>query len=551
MTSFGSVNPDTDDAPWWRRAVVYQVYIRSFADGDGDGTGDLAGLRNRLPYLRSLGVDALWLNPWYPSPLRDGGYDVSDYFDIDRRYGDLPEAEAFLREAHDLGIRVIIDLVPNHTSSEHAWFRSAVASGPGSPERDRYHFRAGSGDGSLPPTDWPSVFGGPAWTRLNDDPADGEWYLHLFDPSQPDLNWGLPEVRSEFEEILRFWLDRGVDGFRVDVAHGLVKHPEWCNLENRPHHVGAAVVPDHPFWDRDELHEIYRSWRTILDQYGDRMMVAEASVHASRRPLYVRPDEFHQSFDFDLLESGWAAKEFATIIDRSVAGAAAVGSNPTWVLSNHDVVRHATRYGLPSGTNLATWSLVGPHALLDEARGHRRARAAALVALALPGSVYVYQGDELGLAEVWDLPTDVLDDPVWTRSGHTEKGRDGCRVPIPWSATGPSFGFGSGEPWLPQPVDFGDYSVESQEQDPDSTLDLYRRAIRLRADHLRADEELALIDLDLGADVLAFDRGSGVRCVANMGSAPVALPAGEVLLASDDVGEQLPGDTAVWLIPQR
>ncbi len=442
---------------------------------------------------------------------------------------------------------MIVDLVPNHTSSDHQWFRSAVASAPGSRERRRYHFLPGRGDGSEPPTDWPSVFGGPAWTRLNDDPEDGEWYLHLFDSSQPDLNWDHPEVRAEFDDVLRFWLDRGIDGFRVDVAHGLVKHPEWVDLGDRPQHVRSVVVPDHPFWDRDELHPIYQSWRRTLDEYGDRMMVAEASVHATQRPLYVRPDEFHQAFDFDLLDATWNARDFTAIIDHAVDAAAAVGSNPTWVLSNHDVMRHPTRYGLPSGTDLETWSLTGPHDLFDRASGSRRARAAALVTLALPGSTYVYQGEELGLHEVWNLPIDVLDDPVWRRSGHTEKGRDGCRVPIPWTIDGPSFGFGAVASWLPQPVEFGAVSVAAQVADPGSTLHLYRHAIRLRQEWMCSDEEIEL--LDLGPDVLAFTRGSGARCVVNMGSAPMTIPTGTVLIASDPVGGELPSDTAVWLAP--
>lgn len=530
---------------WWRRAVVYQVYVRSFADGNGDGTGDIAGLRSRLAYLRGLGVDAIWLNPWYASPLRDAGYDVADFRQIDPRFGTLADAESFVTEAHDHGIRVIVDMVPNHTSSEHEWFRAAVAAGPGSPERSRYHFRPGRNGGTEPPTDWPSVFGGSAWTRLNEAADDGEWYLHLFDPSQPDLNWEHPEVHDEFDALLRFWLDRGIDGFRVDVAHGLVKDPEWKDLGDRPQHVRLAPVADHPFWDRDELHPIYRHWRSVLEEYGERMMVAEASVHATRRPLYIRPDEFQQAFDFDLLEARWNAKEFAMIIDHATTAAAAEGSNATWVLSNHDVVRHATRYGLPEGTDLDTWSLTGPHGLLDAERGERRARAAAMVTLGLPGSAYVYQGDELGLPEVWDLPVEVLDDPVWTRSGHTEKGRDGCRVPIPWTRAGRSFGFGDNGAWLPQPSDFGSRSVEAQAGDDCSTLELYRAAIRLRNEWMRADEEVRL--LDLGADVLAFERGSGVRCVVNMGAEPLPMPIGDVLLASGAVDHQLPADTAVWV----
>ena len=540
-------HPSAVEVPWWRRAVVYQVYPRSFADGNGDGIGDVPGIRDRLPYLAALGVDAIWVSPWYPSPLCDGGYDVTDYRAIDPRFGDIDDASALIDEAKTLGIRVIVDLVPNHTSTDHKWFREALAGGSGCAARDRYHFRRGRGpDGSLPPNDWPSVFGGPAWTRANPGEPVGEWYLHLFDPGQPDLNWEHDEVRAEFESILRFWLDLGVGGFRVDVAHGLVKHPDYADLDGRPQHVGAVPVPDHPYWDRDGLHEIYRSWRAILDDHRDRMMVAEASVHASRRPRFIRADEFHQTFDFDLLEADWNAKEFAAVTSAAIEAARSVGSIPTWTLSNHDVIRHATRYGLPPGTDLATWSLVGPHEVLDVARGERRARAAALVTLALPGALYLYQGEELGLPEVWDLPVDVLDDPVWRRSGGTEKGRDGCRVPIPWQPDGPSFGFGDAAPWLPQPAEFGARSAASQHGVEGSTLELYRRAIALRSQWLRDDEDFELVDVDLGIDVFAFDRAS-VRCVVNMGPSPVALPTGRVLLASDDVVDAVPGDTAVWI----
>ncbi|MEZ5220499.1 MAG: alpha-amylase family glycosyl hydrolase [Ilumatobacteraceae bacterium] len=529
---------------WWRSAVVYQVYLRSFADGNGDGVGDLTGLRARIPYLVDLGVDAIWLNPWYRSPMRDGGYDVADYRQIDPRFGTLADAESFVADAHAAGLRVVVDLVPNHTSSDHDWFAEAVAAGPGAPARERYHFRAGRGvDGAEPPTDWPSVFGGPAWSRL----ADGEWYLHLFDPSQPDLNWSHPDVIVEFEEILRFWLDRGIDGFRVDVAHGLVKDPHYTDLAGRSPHVDVSAETGHPYWDRDELHDIARRWRAVLDDYDDRMMVAEASVHATRRPLYVRPDEFHQAFDFDLLAADWNAKQFAEVIRHAVAATAAVGSTPTWVLSNHDVMRHATRYGLPNGVDTRSWAVEGPHELLDAARGARRARAAALIELALPGSAYLYQGDELGLPEVWDLPVEVLDDPVWVRSGGKEKGRDGCRVPIPWTPDRPSFGFSTGTAWLPQPDAFGEHSVARQLADATSTLALYRRALATRRLLLDDDEQLEVMDGP--ADVLRFRRSRGFTCIANMGDDPVVLPPGDVVLGSVEIGDdrRLPPDEAVWL----
>jgi alpha-glucosidase len=527
---------------WWRTAVVYQIYVRSFADGNGDGTGDIAGMRSRLPYLRRLGVDALWINPWYRSPLRDGGYDVADYREIHDEFGTTAEAEQFIADARDHGIRVLVDLVPNHTSSEHPWFEEACASPAGSPARGRYHFLDGRGEtGELPPNDWKSVFGGGAWTRV----ADGQWYLHLFDESQPDLNWEHPDVPAEFESVMRFWLDRGAAGFRIDVAHSLAKAPGYPDA-GRAVNEGAATLDPVPYFDLDEIHPIVRRWRRVLDEYDDRMMVAEAWVAAERRPLYLRPDEYHQAFDFDLLTASWDAGEFEQIIDASVRSAEAVGSNPTWVLSNHDVVRHATRYGLPREVDATTWLLDGPHDLLDEQRGARRARAAALVTFALPGSAYVYQGDELGLPEVWDLPVDVLQDPIWHDSGHTVKGRDGCRVPIPWEPTGPSLGFGDDGAWLPQPPSFAEFAASVQAGDADSTLELYRTALRLRREHLVGTTGFELVDH--GDDVLSFRRGDDFWCVTNMGDRAVPMPAGHVLLASGPLSEgMLPADTAVWV----
>lgn len=535
--------------PWWRRAVVYQVYIRSFADATGDGCGDIAGLRSRLGYLADLGVDALWINPWYPSPLNDGGYDVADFRDIEPQFGTLGQAEELIDEAHGHDIKIIIDLVPNHTSAAHDWFQQALAAGPGSPERDRYIFRQGRGhEQSAPPTDWQSVFGGSAWEPV----GDGWWYLHLFDTSQPDLNWENGEVRVEFESVLRFWLDRGVDGFRIDVAHGLVKDQSFPDLGETSELLSQTERADHPHWDRDGIHEIVRGWRSVLDEYDGPMMVAEAWVRAERLPLYLRPDEYHQSFNFDFLEAEWAAPTFRTIIERSTEAATGVGATSTWVLSNHDVMRHATRYGLPRDVDWRRWPVEGPADLLDVGLGAERARAAALVTLALPGSTYIYQGEELGLPEVWDLPVEVLDDPVWERSARTQKGRDGCRVPLPWQPTGPSFGFGSGASWLPQPRSFAALSVATQATDEGSMLSLYRKAIALRRQHLRADEGITL--LDRGPDVLAFRRDSGIACFTNFGSTPVQLPPGRVLLSSATTVEpaadvSLPPDTTVWMAP--
>ncbi len=517
-------------SPWWRKAVVYQVYIRSFADSNGDGTGDIDGLRSKLGYLRDLGTDAIWINPWYKSPLHDGGYDVADYRAIEAKYGTIDEASALIEEAGAHGIKVIVDLVPNHTSAQHAWFQEAISSPIGHPARDRYHIRPGKGkNGELPPTDWTSVFGGPAWDRL----PDGEWFLHLFDHTQPDLNWTNLEVIEEFKQIFRFWLDRGADGFRVDVAHGLAKDMTFPDLGVEQGEIleGAKTL-NHPFWDRNDVHEIIRGWREVLDSYdGDRMMVAEAWVPTTERlALYLRPDEYQQSFNFRFLEAAWDAPTMIDIIESSCTNAAAVGSAPTWVLSNHDVVRHATRYGLPAGTNWRHWLLDGPHDGLDAELGLRRARAATLVTLALPGSTYLYQGEELGLPEVYDLPTEVLDDPVWEQSEHTLKGRDGCRVPIPWTSEPPAFGFSEGIPWLPMPDSFGALAVQAQTGDPTSTLEFYRSAIAARREHLTGDESIEFVDAP--TQVVAFRRGSGVECWLNLNTTEIELPPCEVLLAS-------------------
>jgi alpha-glucosidase len=538
--------------PWWRHAAVYQIYVRSFADSDGDGTGDINGIRSRLGYLRELGIDAVWINPWYRSPLADGGYDVADYRDIEPRFGTLADAEAFIAAAHDHGIRVIADLVPNHTSDQHRWFQEAIASPPGHPSRARYHILPGTGPGGdEPPNDWRSVWGGPAWTRL----PDGEWYLRLFSVGQPDLNWEHPEVRAEFEDILRFWIDRGVDGFRVDVAHALVKDMDYPDIGRRRSDRRAGAQPwfdDHPHWDRDGLHDVVRGWRRVLDEYVargiDTMMVAEAWVaNQERLARFLRPDEYHQSFNFDFLVTPWDAKALRVVVDESLAAAGSVGSTPTWVLSNHDVVRHATRYGLPTGTDAASWLLDGPHDALDAARGGRRARAAALLMLALPGSAYLYQGEELGLPEVWDLPPDVLDDPVWHQSKHASKGRDGCRVPIPWTPDGPSFGFGDGPAWLPQPPWFADYAATTQAGDRDSTLELYRAALAARRSLMTADESLEWLDAPDG--VLAFSRGSSAQCWVNLSDSPIELPDGHrtVVCSAPIVDGALPVDAAAWL----
>jgi alpha-glucosidase len=543
---------------WWRDAVVYQVYIRSFADGDGDGTGDLAGLHSRLPYLADLGVDAIWVNPWYPSPLRDGGYDVADYRDINPLFGTLAEAETLIADAHTLGIKVIADIVPNHSSSDHQWFQDALAAAPGSRERARYWFRDGRGrGGDEPPNDWRSIFGGTAWTRVTEpDGRPGQWYLHLFDPSQPDLNWANPEVVEEFQSILRFWFDRGVDGFRIDVAHGMAKNPALPDLGVDDESLMAA--PDrerHPHWDRDEVHEIYRGWRAVADSYAEpRMFVGEVWLDdPARLALYLRPDELNTSFAFEITDPDWEPAGIRAAIDSGLAAAATAGASPTWTLSNHDIPRHVSRYGRPAKERTRFGPTKYDFTGLDLDRGRRRARAAALLILGLPGSAYLYQGEELGLEEVTDIPDDMRDDPVFLRTGGVEIGRDGCRVPLPWEPQGASLGFGANGSWLPQPAHWAGLAVSAQLQDDSSMLSLYRRAIALR----RAEpalHTLAAVWVDSPDEVLHLrrpdGRGGALEVVVNMSSRDYPLPDGAVLLASQaGTGAVLPPDAAVWLRP--
>jgi len=533
---------DSTDTEWWRTAAIYQIYPRSFSDSNGDGTGDLAGITARLDHLATLGVDAVWLSPFYPSPQNDGGYDVADYRNVADEFGTLPDFDELVVRAHDLGIRVIVDLVPNHCSWEHASFRAALASAPGSPERAMFHFRDGRGtDGELPPNDWQSMFEGPAWTRT----PDGQWYLHLFDESQPDWNWSNPAVRADFEQTLRFWLDRDVDGFRVDVCDAMVKAdglPDW------PYPTKGVVRPIDgrmpPMWDQEGIHEIFREWRAVLDSYeGTRILCAEAWLPPERTARIVRPGEMHQAFNFAYLEQQWNATAIRDTIETSISSNDAVGAPTTWVLSNHDVMRHASRYGYDGPVALES-GVGADDPQPDRALGLRRARAATALMLALPGSAYIYQGEELGLPESTDLPDEVRQDPVWERSGHRIRGRDGCRVPLPWTVSAPSFGFSASETtWLPQAADFGNFAVATQDGVPDSTLSLYREALSLRRS-LTGPLEFS----EAPADVISFTRGD-VRVVANISTSPVALQAGsEVLLASGPVeGLTVPADTTVWV----
>ncbi|MCK6056775.1 glycoside hydrolase family 13 protein [Micrococcus luteus] len=586
--------------PWWVDAVIYQVYPRSFADADGDGMGDLRGVTSRLDYLAQLGVDAIWLSPFYLSPQHDAGYDVADYRAVDPRFGTLADADEMIAAAHEAGIRVVVDLVPNHTSSEHAWFQAALAAGPGSPERARYHFAEGRGEhGELPPNNWESTFGGGAWTRVTEaDGTPGQWYLHLFDTTQPDLNWENEEVREEFRSILRFWLDRGVDGFRVDVAHGLIKQPGYPDAEHSrmgmvtdagedadPTFDPDTFEPLTPFMDQDRVHEVYRDWRQVLDSYDhEPMMVAEAWVAPlSRMFRYVRPGEMHQTFNFTYLMAGWDAASLTHAIDRSFEQAGRVGAPNTWVLSNHDTVRHASRYGLADPSSYPA-GITAEDEQPDEAVGRRRARAAAMVELGLPGSAYIYQGDELGLPEHTTLAAEHRQDPYFFRTDGKEPGRDGCRIPLPWAADEPSYGFstpadgdgpasaaeGVAAPWLPQPASFRALAADRQVGVEGSVFELYRRLLQIRGELDLGTGTFAWSEHhDPARGVLAFTvtsdggrhLGSGepipartVLVMANLSTEPVDLPANHSrALFSLEQAEavqdgRLAHDAAAWLL---
>ncbi|WP_411734102.1 glycoside hydrolase family 13 protein [Paeniglutamicibacter sp.] len=555
-----SVSP----ADWWRQAAVYQIYPRSFADATGDGLGDLPGVTSRMGYLAGLGIDAIWLSPFYPSALADGGYDVDDYRNVDPRLGTLDDFDAMVAAVHAANIKVIAYVVPNHSSNRHEWFTAALAAAPGSPERARYHFLDGLGEnGELPPSDWPSHFGGPAWTRIKETTgenagAPGQWYLHLFASEQPDLNWDNPEVREDFHTTLRFWADRGVDGFRVDVAHALVKDMA-PPLRSKP---SLEILVDDGtdvLFDRDEVHEIYAGWRSVLNEYDPpRIAVAEAWVpFTDRRLRYARPTGLGQAFNFDLLQAPFSAAAFRDIVARCLEEAEASGASSTWVFSNHDVVRHASRYSLPDGTDAAAqdaWLLSGgKEPAADPARGLRRARAATLFMLGLPGSAYLYQGEELGLFEDADLPLDSLQDPTWFRTGNKIKGRDGCRVPLPWNAQEEHFGFG-GSPWLPQPGWFADHAVSAQDGVKDSTLEFYRSALAWRR-KLQTTESLHWVSPP-DATLAHYRRPNGWEVLTNFGTDPLGLPRtidpSRIVLASGGPAGpvvHIESETTLWIAP--
>ncbi|PWL20837.1 MAG: alpha-amylase [Candidatus Aquiluna sp. XM-24bin5] len=534
----------TSGSEWWRSGVIYQVYPRSFLDSNGDGMGDLAGITQGLDALKELGVDAVWLSPFYRSPQKDAGYDVSDYKDVDPLFGTLEDFDRMLERAHELGLRVMIDLVPNHSSDQHQWFQNALNSPRGSRERSFYHFADGKGEnGELPPNNWVSMFGGPAWTRAH----DGQWYCHLFDSSQPDLNWSNPEVKREFEKILRFWLDRGVDGFRVDQPHAMAKQQ---GLPDHPYvaEAGAGFIEGReapPMWFQEEVHEIFRSWRKILDEYpGERAMCGEAYVlPLSLMAKWVRADEFHQTFNFRFLDAGWSKEALVAAINESFEAFDAVGAPSTWVLSNHDVIRHASRFGGDYGRATASDGIGPDNPQPDNELGLQTARAATLFMLGLPGASYLYQGEELGLPEHTTLAPEHRQDPTFARTNGARVGRDGCRVPLPWAEGGPSNGFSEAAGWLPQPEAFAHLSRKSQDGLRGSTLELYKSALRLR-------KKLALgegsFDWVLLGDVLSYKNGN-ITVVHNFGSDPWPLGGKAIIRSANKEGPLEPNETA-WVI---
>jgi alpha-glucosidase len=540
---------------WWQTAVIYQIYPRSFADGNDDGMGDLLGVTQRLESLKTLGIDAIWFSPFFKSPQKDAGYDVSDYTDIDPLFGTLADFDALLAKAKTLGLRIIVDLVPNHSSSEHALFQLALKAAPGSPERDMYVFREGKGEnGELPPNNWESVFGGNAWTRITEpDGTPGQWYLHIFDSTQPDFNWENPKVVEFFDSVLRFWLDRGVDGFRIDVAHGLVKEVGLPDIEETSTHMGGGKDREtaHPFWGLDGVHEIIRGWRKVLDEYEDRAMCAEAWIlPLTRMAKWVRPDEYHQTFNFGYLETPWEKDPLVKVVTDSLKAFGDVGAPSTWVLSNHDVIRHVSRFGVPGAPPQGDG--IGPNSEQpDEAIGLRKGRAATAFMLGLPGSSYLYQGEELGLPEHTTLDGKYRQDPTYFRTEGKRVGRDGCRVPLPWEAHGgDSFGFNSsGKSWLPQPELYKRYARDTQEGIAGSTLELYKRLIKERAAFDMGSGEFRWAPEHSSDSTLAYIN-NGVLVISNFSGDPVAVPKGQLLVTTQHdltVEGVLEHDQTAWI----
>ena len=555
------------DKNWWRQAAIYQIYPRSFKDSNGDGIGDIKGITSKIGYLSSLNLDAVWLSPFFPSALADGGYDVDDYRDVDPKLGSLADFDEMLAKLHEVGIRVFVDIVPNHSSNLHEWFKEAIAAEPGSAARNRYIFRDGKGaNGELPPTDWPSHFAPSAWTHESKmGGKHNQWYCHLFAPEQPDFNWDNREIEEDFLKTLKFWADRGVDGFRIDVAHGMKKDLSEP-LKNQPNFPSYKELEQNPgqnvLFDRDELHDVYKEWRQLFDQYDPpRVAVAEASVPPSRLVKYASPDELGQSFNFELFDANFNAGEFKLIIDRALVNAKKNGSSTTWCINNHDQMRPATKFGLLPTVDRIRWrNSNGTASPLDEKLGVQSAVAASMLIMALPGCTYIYQGEELGLLEVMDIPESEIQDPQYLRNHKVDKGRDGCRVPLPWTKTGSSFGFGTAGAHLPQPKSFGEKSVEVESADPHSPLSTFRKALELRKG-LIAPEELTWHETG-DASVLHFSRPNGLHCITNFGrnhynfdgigelihsSGPMAQAGVYLIHGIETTGNELPPATTVWV----
>lgn len=543
------------ESKWWRSAVIYQIYPRSFADGNGDGMGDLQGITDRLGSLADLGIDAVWFSPFFRSPQKDAGYDVSDYKDIDPLFGTLQDFDAMLAKATSLGIKVIVDLVPNHSSDQHALFQAALKAEPNSAEREMYMFRDGKGtNGELAPNNWESVFGGAAWTRITEQSGDlGQWYLHIFDSSQPDFNWKNENVRLEFDSVLRFWLDRGVAGFRIDVAHGMVKAEGLPDVDQNLSTMTGAAADDqlpHPFWGQAGIHEINRRFRKVLDEYEDRAMCAEAWLPTiEKMAQWVRPGEYHQTFNFSYLGTPWDKQRLDAVVKESLAGFGAVGAPSTWVLSNHDVIRHATRMGYQEVPKQGDG--IGPdYPQPDEARGQLISRAATAFMLGLPGSAYIYQGEELGLPEHTTIQSKYRQDPTFFRTNGERVGRDGCRVPIPWEPDAPAFGFNqTGESWLPQPDSYKHYARSIQEGIAGSTLELYKRLLKVRKEFDMGNGELIWAPEHSGETSLAY-QNSGILVLANFSGSPVAIPPGELMATTQNdllVEGLLEHDQVAWI----
>ena len=534
--------PATD--AWWRDALVYQVYVRSFADSDGDGIGDLPGIRSRLDQLAALGIDAIWLNPCFPSPQRDHGYDVSDYFAIHDEYGTLDDFDELLAAARDRGIKIMMDLVPNHCSSEHEWFRAALNAPPGSPERARFFFRDGLPNDDdphgAPPNNWAAACGGSAWTRASGD--DPQWYLGTFTPHQPDLDHRNSDVMKMFADMLEFWFDRGVEGFRVDAIVPVGKPPDLPAQPPVPEGTGMLQVAwENPYNNfRPEGHEIWKEFREIVDDYERRHpgrslpLVAEAYMNG--RPdlvrQYVNDAEFRGAFAFDLMLARWTKPAIEQALSDTF-DLIETGHTATWTLNNHDAQRVVTRLGRDNadadantGENMldVDWNEV----VVD--LGLRRSRALVSLMMAMPGAFYLYAGEELGLPEVLDIPADRREDPVFHQTGGQRIGRDGCRIPLPWTddpAT--NFGFSTlpegvrqaPEPWLPQPEWWGSLAVDEVDGQEGSTLELYRELVAARREHALPQGRVAAV-VALGPGLVAVRRGDLVT-VTNVTRSPIAL----------------------------